>query len=217
MLRVQFVFVGEGSSDAALVPHLEQLCVEAGAEEARGEALDLRCWPRRTGSRVVDKVIAALELHPTADLLFVHRDADDADPEPRHREIAAAVEEAREKVRGVAVVPVQELEAWLLFDEAAIRRVAENPGGRMPLQLPAPERVEYLGQPKERLMHLLAVASELSSRRLERFKKSFPRRRYLLLELLDTDGPLRRVPAWQRLCADLERALALLLSPRETP
>jgi hypothetical protein len=36
----------------------------------------------------------------------------------------------------VCVVPVRMMEAWLLIDEMAIRRVAGNPNGRIPIELP---------------------------------------------------------------------------------
>src|SRR4028119_872308 len=131
MVEIYFLFIGEGSSDEALVPHLEDICIRAGADEVSGVAPDFARLGRKVGHDVASKLEAALLLEPTANLLFVHRDADSRDPEPRREEIERAIERHAIQVSHVCVVPVQELEAWLLLDEAEIRRVAENPNGRV--------------------------------------------------------------------------------------
>lgn len=207
MTHVYFVFVGEGSTDDALVPHLEKLCILCGAEEANGIAIDWMRISERPSKKVKPKVRAALELEPGANLIFIHRDADGPDPEVRYQEIGKALDELKTEVPGVAVVPVQETEAWLLLDEAEIRRVAENPKGRVSLDLPPPAKVEEVASPKERLEEVLLKASELTGKRRKKFGKTFPRRRRLLLERLEPEGAVARVKAWQRLRADLEEAI----------
>lgn len=208
MLRIRFLFIGEGPSDAALVSVLQELCLLCGADEVSGNAPDFSRYPAPIGHRVIDKCRAALRYHTTSNLLFIHRDADDSDPSHRYDEIRNAIDELELDVRHVAVVPVQELESWLLLDEAAIRQVAENPRGRLPLELPRPSQVEAVSHPKERLQKILIEASEISGRkRRQRFKQRFPQQRRLLVERLDLHGPLERVPAWKRLRADLEVAI----------
>jgi hypothetical protein len=202
-MNVRFLFVGEGSSDHALVRPLEELCLRLGARTAKGIPSHLS-RAQTEGHRVLDKVKVALALEPRVDLLFVHRDADAPDPTPRHEEISEAVATLAPTPPWVGVVPVQESEAWALLDEEAIRRAADNPSGTVELDLPKPKHVERIANPKSHLDALLVKASEESGRRLKRFKRKLSARRFLLLEQLDLDGPLRHVPAWQRLRDDVD-------------
>jgi hypothetical protein len=205
-MRVYFVLIAEGSSDRGMVRHLEALCIEAGADEASGSAPDFsRVFG--VGNSLRDRFRAAIELEPSANLFFLHRDADSRDHKPRHIEIREAIEADNQQVASVAVVPVQETEAWLLLDEAAIRRVAANPNGRVPLNLPAPTAVEQRAHPKEHLQEALITASELTGRRLDRFKTLFGTQRRILLELLPIGGPLEQVNSWTRLRADIRSAI----------
>jgi len=209
-MRIHFILVGEGPSDEGLIPHLANLCVEAGADEATGAAPDYRRLPEVRGRTVEARIEAAILLEPQANLLFIHRDADRPDAEPRHREIAAAGAGCALKTEWVAVVPVQETEAWLLLDEAAIRAVAGRPNGRKDLNLPHPHAVESVARPKERLQQALVEAAEMSGRRLDRFRARFSSHRNLLLLRLPVTGPLSQVPAWVRLRASIQEAVARL-------
>ncbi len=207
MIQVFFLFVGEGPSDAALVPHLEELCVLCGADEASGVAPDLGSLLEEPARKVRPKLQAAMALEPNADLIFVHRDADSTDPEPRYREISKAESGLGLGERVVPVVPVQETEAWILLEEEEIRRVADNPNGRVELDLPSPSRVEGIASPKERLFRTIEIAAGLSGRRRARFKRSLPRRRRLLLERLSPTGLVTQLPGWQRLKKELGQAI----------
>ncbi len=60
-------------------------------------------------------------------------------------------------------------EAWLLADEAAIRRAAGSPSGRVDLGLPTFAELERLADPKQRLHEALKVASGYTGRRLRNF------------------------------------------------
>lgn len=210
MCKVHFLFVGEGPTDNGLVPHLEALCVKAGAIEASSVIPDFRRLPANVGHAVCDKVEAALTLEPGANLIFVHRDADSRDAEPRREEITMQLARVANAPTHVPVVPVQEIEAWLLLDEVAIRRVSENPRGTMGLGIPAAHEVENIASPKERLQLVLRTANGTTGRRLHKFTKEFPRHRRRLLENLDIDGRLSEVPAWERLVNDIRRAVQLI-------
>lgn len=210
MTRVRFLLLGEGRSDLQLVGPLERCLVLAGATEADGEAPDLAQLQPPPGHRVVEKLRAVLSRDPVFDAVVIHRDADSPDPTHRIEEIRQAVGEVGQQVRYVAVVPVQELEAWLLLDERAIRRVAENPAGTVALELPTPSRVEALARPKERLDQVILLASELSGRRREKLRARLPERTGLLVRRLEPTGPVSQVPAWQRLQADLRALVAEL-------
>ena len=190
-----------------MVPHLEQLCSDAGANEVNGTALDLSRVDD-VGNSLLDKLRVAMRQEQSANLFFLHRDSDERDHRPRRRQIHAAIDANSPSVPCVAVVPVQETEAWLLLDETAIRRAAANPRGRVSLNLPLPSAVERLARPKEFLQGTLITASEHTGRHLDRFKAQFGTQRRTLLEQLPIGGPLEQVDSWIRLRADIRAALA---------
>ncbi len=209
-MRIHFLLVAEGSSDDGLIPHLENLCIELGASEVTGTSLDFQRLDMPVRKTVSAKLQAALQLEPTANLIFIHRDADSQDPEPRYKEISDAVTKCGLQKPWVSLVPVQETEAWLLLDEAAIRMVAGRPRGHRPLGLPRPSEVEEVANPKEKLREVLARASDLSGRRLARFRRDFPNHRRLLLQRIPTGGVLFELQSWVRLRNGLEQALTNL-------
>jgi hypothetical protein len=206
-MRIHFVLIGEGSSDNGLIPHLEKLCIEAGADEVSGTSPDFQRVSELIGSRIEAKIRATFLLEPGANLIFIHRDADSRNPNPRYKEIYLATRAASWTQPYVAVVPVQETEAWLLLDEGAIRQIAQRPSGRGALSLPRPKRVESVASPKEKLQRALISACELKGRRLERFKRNFSAHRQLLLQRLPIGGNLNQVLSWVRLRRDLERVI----------
>jgi len=201
---VHFVLICEGSSDEALIPHLRSLLVECGIKEATGVAPDFDRLPERRNRDVESKVLAALELESNVDVLFIHRDADSVDPNPRYDEISAAIGRAGYTNAWIGVVPVQETEAWLLLDERAIRRVSGRPNGRVVLNLPTPNLVERLPSPKEKLLHAILLASETSGRRYKTLKRKLPALRANLLTELKLGGPLNSLSSWARLKRDVE-------------
>ena len=198
---MRFLFVCEGSSDEPLADHIQRLLIECGQPDPDGE-------PWRYGRRVADKIRQGLQAAGGPDLLFVHRDADNAGAEARYREIEAAVRSvARDGTSWIGVVPVRMTEAWLLLDEAAIRDVVGKPGGKSPLDLPAPGRAERVADPKERLRDALLTASGNRGRRRRRFDREFPRLRRRLLQDLPIGGELERLESWSRFRDDTIRAL----------
>ena len=214
-MNIHFVLIAEGTSDDGLIPHLESLCIEAGADEVTGIAPDLNRLSDSVGHALENKVGKILDLEPQANLLFLHRDADSRDAQPRHDEILQAMESSASEKDYVPVVPVQETEAWLLLDEKAIRKVAGRPSGRNHLCLPRPANVENVANPKERLKNALLAAAELTGRRHRRFAADFPSQRRLLLHRLPVGGPLLRVPSWLRMKTAIEQAIERLRSRRE--
>ena len=191
-----FALVREGTSDDALIPHLQELLVREGLPEVIGQG---RNYP---GS-VIDKLKAVKSEESSVDLIFVHRDADTPQSDSRRSEIKSAAERVDLTVPVVPLVPVQELEAWLLVDEGAIRLVAGKPAGREALGLPALSRLEHVASPKDVLKAALLKASESSGRRKRTVKNKFPEQRRTLLERLEVDGPLRSLSAWKQLEHDI--------------
>lgn len=79
---VRFILICEGSSDKALVEHLQDLLIHCGAIEAIGAAVDrpsIKSSRNRSISAIGEKVRALLSIDSEYDLLFVHRDSDGAD------------------------------------------------------------------------------------------------------------------------------------------
>jgi hypothetical protein len=167
-------------------------------------------WRVDHGSGLAGKVRAGLRLVPGCELVLVHRDADAAGHVARLEEIRGAVEQECPDLAYVCVVPVTMTEAWLLVDEAAIRRVAGRPRGATPLGLTKPAALEGVRDPKELLRQALVRASEHSGRRLKDFRKDFGHPRRELIDRIDRNGPVGRLPSWQRFVADVTEALAEL-------
>jgi hypothetical protein len=200
------LFLSEGISDQGLVPHIEDIAEEAGAGVVVN-APDLRWLDHHAGHSVAQKLRAAKRLGEGYKLIVLQRDADRQPPQDRRDEMESAVAGEWPEVPHVPVVPVRMLEAWLPLDEAAIREVAGNPQGRMPLDLPGPSAVERIADPKQVLKNTLAKASGCTGRRLAGLQKRFPHNRHRLLELLDRNGPVSRVPSWRAFAGDLVSAL----------
>ena len=200
-MTIRFLLICEGSSDAALVSHIQALLIDCGASEADDVA-------SYRGRRVSDKVRIGLQYDRSVNLLFVHRDADTMDPDTRYDEIREGVTEAGYDGRWVGVVPVRMMEAWLLADEAAIRRVAGRPRGTEPLDLPVPDELENIPDPKETLREVLMKAgAPRGVRRRKRLKADFGNLRKQLAENLPPGGSLEQVAAWARFRDDVDSAM----------
>ncbi len=207
MSGLSYTLLSDGSTDQALIPILTwSLRVQGVACAIQPSWADLRRL-HRPPHRLADRVVQAVYLYP-CDLLFVHRDAETAPPQSRIAEIGAALEDAR--LQGpipphVCVVPVRMQEAWLLFDEAAIRRAAGNPNGEEALELPALVRMEQLPSPKAVLHNLLGQASGLHGRRRKRLDLSTLAMR--VAEFISDYSPLIALPAFRQLQAAIEDAV----------
>ena len=208
MIELRFTFVGEGPSDAALVPILQWLLRQKlPAVTPRGGPPNFRQL-RRPPRNLVERIGMAITLAP-CDLLFVHRDADSAGFVARTRAIRGALEAASTTnsafPSAVPVVPVRMLEAWLLFREFefALRCAADHAGGRNPLTLPPVPRIERLRDPKQTLRELLRQASGLSGRHLDRVHVD----PVDVVSWISDFSPLRQLPAFQALEADVERVI----------
>jgi hypothetical protein len=206
MLEIRYTLLADGTSDRALIPLLTWLLREnLPGVPIQPEWSDVRSLPRPP-QELGQRIVQTLDLY-TCDLLFVHRDAERELHQTRVDEIRRAIitSYAQNSVPTVCVVPVRMSEAWLLFDEAAIRRASGNPMGRQPLQLPALNRLETLPDPKQVLHECLEIASGLGSRRLRRF--SAHRSAQLVSEHIDDFSPLSVLPAFRALEDDLRQVI----------
>lgn len=200
-----YTLLTDGSSDAVLRHVLNWILSHTQAETSiSGRYADLsllRVRPRTLAERIA----AAIDLYP-CDVLFVHRDAETAEPAERRDEIESALQSIGFQSTHVPVIPVRMTEAWLLFDEAAIRRAAGNPAGSEDLALPDIKALERLPDPKGVLHEALTRASGLNARRAAMFKPH--QHIHRVGELIDDFSPLLAVPAFARLAEEI-RSLRL--------
>lgn len=202
MSERRFTLVSDGASDSILLPALDWLLQQNSSQVFVGRWADLRGL-RSPPRALPDRVRMSVELFP-CDLLFVHRDA-----ERESREIR--VEEIRRELSGLAlpswvpVVPVRMQEAWLLFEERAIRSAAGNPNGRTPLRSPEASRAEGLPSPKLELERMLRDASGVGSHRMAKLRLGPMKHR--LATLITDYGPLRALAAFTALEEELVRVL----------
>lgn len=202
MKELRYTLLSDGSSDKVLIPILTWLLRQHQvACPIQPEWADLRRVNRAQKSSLADKIKTSLELYP-CDLLFVHRDAE-KEPHPvRITEIREAIEAAQMSLPAVCIVPVRMQEAWLLFDEAALRRAAGNPNGQQPLELPSLDTVESLPDPKDILHTLLREASGLSGRRRKKFNVN--RAVHRVPDFIDDFAPLWLLSAFQALETEIK-------------
>ncbi|MFB3814160.1 MAG: hypothetical protein ACE14L_08610 [Terriglobales bacterium] len=203
-MELRFTLLTDGSSDRVLIPVLTWLLQQAApATEISPQWADFRFLPQPP-TTLYERIVRALDFYP-CDLLFVHRDTENAERGVRQSEITAALSqlytEANMDVPCVFVIPVRMQEAWLLIEEQAIRRAAGNPRGRVRLEMPRRDRLEAVPDPKATLYALLRTASEQTGRRLHRL--SLPALRFRIAELIQDFTPLRVLPAFAALEHDL--------------
>ena len=207
MDELRFTLLTDGPTDRALLPILTWLIQQHSSRPLQNN------WAEKVSMRssFAERIHTALELYP-CELLFIHRDAEsnaqNAHATRKQQIESAAVQICSPNQPYICVVPVRMTEAWLLFNEAAIRRAAGNPNGRMPLSLPPSKRIEQLNDPKETLKELLVTASGFSSgRRLDKFKAGLSEAPYRVSDLIDDYNPLRHLSAFQAMESDLTALL----------
>ena len=201
----------EGTTDDMLLPIARWAfgqCLGVGVAEVR--------LTTRKGGSVADRVRLALD-SGHCDALLVHRDEDGDGYEARIQEIEAAVAALRddgvEPPAHVRVVPVRMSEAWLLFDEVAIRRAAGWANGTARLPLPT-GRHDRVANPKQALQDALAAASGLTGRRLKNFRRDY--RPSDVANFIDDFSPLRKLAAFRLFEAEVAAFAARWKSDHST-
>jgi hypothetical protein len=212
MDNLRYTLVAEGSSDRALMPILDWLLLENGIQSAVQSA-----FADIYEAAIAEKITLAVKIRESVrlfpcDLLFVHRDADRETREKRVEEIETAVVNANLLIPQpyVCVIPVRMREAWLLFDEVAIRYAAGNHNGTMPLSLPSLNRLESLPNPKQELTNLLRAASGKRGRDLKKFRPN--QKMHLITKRIDDFSPLRQLPAFQALENEIRQFVAVWMT-----
>jgi Domain of unknown function (DUF4276) len=193
MKPLYFTLAAEGSSDEMLLPIIEwTLRTTLGPEVAVNWQFS---WSSRT---IKERIKSALDNYSDTNLLIVHADTDGkyghaARVEQIHEAAAELSAEGAAIPHHIPIVPVRESEAWLLFDESAIRSAAENPHGKVRLKLPT-QRFDQIADPKKMLNDLLDAASEQTGRKLASFQRRRVRSR--VADWIDNFAPLRKLEAF---------------------
>ncbi len=188
MDHIEAVLICDGSSDAALEHPIRWLLAKAGYKGTL--SIQIADYSRTNPPirQLSEKIQVACKRYKP-DVLFIHRDSEREPFNRRLEEVQTALKNAsRNQIDSIPVIPVRMLEAWLLFDEKAIRRAAGNPNGSEPILLPKLSRVESEPDPKRILCQALSQASGLSGRRLHRFRPLS--KRHLVAEEIEDFSPL---------------------------
>ncbi len=202
-----FTLLSDGSSDKALIPHLTWLLKQNGLTLPIVPSWADLSRLREKPVGLLQRIERSLELYP-CDLLFIHRDAERENPNNRGEEIAVALLNVNEQTitpPSVCVIPVRMQEAWLLFDEPAIRRATGNPHGKINLNLPKMKTIENLPDPKETLYNLLRIASEKGGRKLRQFNVRHSAGQ--VSEFIEDFSPLRSLSAFRQLEKDIKATI----------
>lgn len=196
--------LADGPTDRALFPIIRWLWAQHFPQESvKLEFADFSATKLADSRKVTDRLQPALELFP-CDVLFIHRDAEKAPPERRYEEVAEAISALPPCIARplhVCMVPVRMSEAWMLSDESAIRKAADNPNGRDKLSIPPAAKWESHPDPKQLLHSALSDACGLPARRRQRFNAA--RAACLVTEFTDDFAPLRRLASFQKLERDI--------------
>ena len=195
--------VVDGSSDAMLQYPLRWLLERVFPD--RGINIEWYHEQYSQSASLQDRIIEALSTYDSNTIVFVHRDAEKMTYQKRRQEVEAAIEIAAKLYAKlppcVPVVPVRMTEAWLLIDEEAIRFEANNPNGTITLNLPSINKLSTLPDPKEALKELIIQATELSTRRLKKFRVH--RAMHTVAEEIEDYSPLRSLSSFARLEEDI--------------
>jgi hypothetical protein len=124
-VTTRILFLGEGTSDSGITVHVRRIATDHGHEVVITDPLmdSLPPPPRKTISAKLETI---KELGGVYDLIVIHRDADRAGRGDRIDEIRSASKGIMPDTPCVPVIPIRMTEAWLLLNEAEIRRVAHT-------------------------------------------------------------------------------------------
>lgn len=188
--QLTYALVADGGTDRVLQPIVERSirCIDPTVEILEPEFRKRR---GPVGLIDVDHLHGAM-------LIFVHRDAEGADPDVRRAEFADVGDE-----RVVPVIPVRMTEAWLLGDARAIARAAGRP--KATIVLPAPRQIEQLADPKSVLERLLIeAAGDPTGRKRKQFTRRLTTHRVNAADYITDFTVLDSLSAYQRFMQDLK-------------
>ena len=196
MRYVQFGLLCEGSTDWAVLPALLEKAIQALLAE--DEVHDHFEWQIAPAGLPSDDQIAKTVSTATYDVVLVHRDG------------ASRAEAVRTRIHehgAVPVVPVREMEAWLIVEPEAFARAANVSADRLSAKLPRGAAVEEISDPKAVMQEIL----ESCFRRPPRGARSDDLEWYLEIVAAQVNlEALRQLDAFRRTLVDLRKALAAM-------
>ena len=208
MRSLTITLVTEGGADRALIYVIEWLTKDMGIN-ARVVYPDLGRYPGKLSS-MAERIVAAIDMDESCDILCIHRDADGDGVDARKCEILSAIGKAKQKAGpgalqfpiDVCIIPVRETEAWFLINEDAIlfAAAAKNKS----VKLPRIGDIENISQPKKYLYEMLKKASGASGRKLKKIRPQESVHR--VAELISDYSPLRKLSAFQKFEKDFRAA-----------
>ena len=209
---MELALISEGTSDKVLIEPLRWLCNDIYSGQVyEFEPIVFSGLPRKPSLSEKIQIVLNQNRHQ---MVLIHRDQDNSRRSNRLREIEEAEKIARANVSApgesvcVAVIPVRMTETWLLIDEAALKKAAGFPANKSALDLPKPNRLEGIANPKEKLYELIKDASGLSGRRLKKVRPA--QTMHSLAATIKDYSPLDHLSAFQVLRTDIEKAFSEL-------
>jgi hypothetical protein len=190
---VQFALLCEGSTDLAALPALVEKAIQGLlAEDGVHAHFE---WNIAPGGVPSDDRIGAAAQGAAYDVVLAHRDGAGRSDEVRKAILALGA---------VPVVPVREMEAWLIAEPEAFSRAARVPPDRLPAGLPRGRAAETVADPKVVMDEILAACFRKPPRG-GRFRDL---ERYLEIVAAEVRLPtLRELTAFLSLMTDLRDAL----------
>jgi hypothetical protein len=214
----------EGSTDRRfLQPIIERIATEILAKNNRGDVWDdtiiLPIEPTvRKRESQAQKILAAAIEACGCYLLIIHADADGPTAaEARKNRFNPGLELVRQAGGNVCqdilpIVPIQEIEAWLLADKEALLKVLETNKNVAELGIPPIRKIESTAQPKERLEGIIRIANQFRRYHIDRDDLYEPLGETVRLE------KLAGLSAYQQFISDLTDVLInlgiILRAPR---
>jgi Domain of unknown function (DUF4276) len=136
----------EGSTDAAALPPLIDKAI---AYLINQENLLIPFeWNVNRIFGPSDIAVSNTQSEGAYDILLVHRDGG---------RISDRVRTTLRSLDAVPVVPVREMEAWLIVDPEAFAKATGHPTSRLPADLPRPREIERVPDPKQ-IMHNIWIS-----------------------------------------------------------
>ncbi len=216
MRELVFGFYFEGSTDETFLPPvIRRVTLEVLAKYHRADAwsdiIIIPIKPQKHGSQA-QKILAAATEARGYHLLIIHADADGPmATQARENQFDPGLELVKQANNDACqdllpIIPIQEIEAWLLVDKEALLKELETNKSASELGIPPIRQIESIAQPKERLESIIRLVNQSRSRR-------HPIRRGDLYEPLGKAVRLERLTglsAYRQFIADLTEALTNL-------
>jgi len=209
---LKYTLIADGSSDKILMNIIKWVLDDIYPKlPNEGAYADFRALSKPPAKKDIKEQIQTAQEYYPFDILFYHRDAELKQKDilqQRTNEIKQHLNE-NEKAKTVCVIPIRMMEAWLLFDENAIKKAAGNRNYTDKINLPDIKKVENEKDPKNLLYSILKEVSGRKGRNLKRFNVSY--HVHLVAENIEDFSPLRELSGFQFFEQELRNVVDTLL------